>query len=209
MSALVVLSVMALALWSYAGYLLLKRRATPFDTWRRVLEPVDRDAWQVPGSVVALCALSPNSIVADVGAGTGYFTTKLAREVPRGQVIAVEKEEDIARGLAVRVQAEGLANVTVLESALDLPTSVDCVLMVNTWRFLDAPLLYAFSLAAQVRSGGRVVVVDFAQGSWPVGPPDEKKAPKALVNEALARAGFTLIAEATLPYQYALIFTRP
>lgn len=205
MIALLALSVLALGVWGLAVYLYVKRRETTFETWSRVFEPPDRDAWQDPSAVLALCALRPTSTVADVGAATGYFTRWLAEQAPNGRVFALEKEPIIARELAQSLASR--ANVTVLcTDVLALPEPVDCVLIVNTWRFVADRLAYARALYALA---SRVVIVDFSPGDWPVGPKDAKKLARTEVVAELTQAGFELSGEATLRYQYALVFNRP
>ena len=109
--------------------------------WSKVFDDPARDEWQKPADVVTAMKIVPGMTVADVGAGTGYFTVRLARVVPRGWVIATDIEPDMVRYLTERAQREQLPNVkAVLAGATDPklePGSVDRVLVVDVWHHLD------------------------------------------------------------------------
>ena len=76
------------------------------DAWAKQFDDPSRDAWQQPDKVIAALGLEPAMSVADVGAGTGYFTVRLARAVPQGQVIATDIEPDMVRYLGERASVE-------------------------------------------------------------------------------------------------------
>src|SRR5689334_23764588 len=79
--------------------------------WAHVFDDPARDAWQKPHEVIQALALKPGASVADIGAGTGYFSARLAKMLPQGKVYAVDVEPDMVRYLAERAKRDGLANV--------------------------------------------------------------------------------------------------
>jgi len=169
-----------------------------------------RDAWQRPGDVVKLLALEPGMIVADLGAGTGYFLPHLAPAVaPGGQVLALDVEPEMVRYMEQRIARESLANVTARVVPSDGPGlgagSVDRVLIVNTYHHLGEREAYARALRTALRPGGRVVIVDFTEDS-PHGPPPAMRLSSDVVKRELKAAGFAVeLAVEELPYQYVLI----
>src|SRR5512143_3695049 len=81
------------------------------DEWAKQFDDPSRDAWQQPDRVIAALALTPAMTVADVGAGTGYFSVRLARAVPQGEVLATDIEPDMVRYLGERATREHLPNI--------------------------------------------------------------------------------------------------
>ena len=79
--------------------------------WAQVFDDPSRDAWQKPHEVIQALAPKPDAAIADIGAGTGYFTARLARMTPRGKVYAIDTEPDMVRYVAERAKRAGLANV--------------------------------------------------------------------------------------------------
>ena len=77
--------------------------------WAEVFDDPRRDAWQKPHEVIQALELASDAVVADIGAGTGYFTVRLARSVPRGRVYAVDAEPDMVAHLKRRMQQAGLS----------------------------------------------------------------------------------------------------
>ena len=163
------------------------------EKWAAVFDDPARDAWQKPDEVVALLAIEPGMTVADLGAGTGYFLARLSRAVGEsGRVIATDLEPDMVRYMGERATREGLANVEVRQVAADDPGldagAVDRVLVVDVWHHISDRVAYARKLAAALRPGGRVVIVDFTMES-PEGPPVEHRLEAATIVGELEAAG--------------------
>ncbi len=179
------------------------------ERWAGVFDDPARDAWQKPDDVIRALALAPDALVADIGAGTGYFAVRLARAVPRGHVYGVDLEPDMVKYLAERGRREGLANLTSIQAAPQdarLPQAVDLVLVVNTYHHIAERPAYFGRLRSSLRPGGRVAIIDFLPDA-PAGPPRQSRIPAAVVKEEMGRAGYGLVTEQTfLPYQYFLIF---
>jgi len=176
--------------------------------WAAQLDDPARDAWQKPDEVIRALAPAPDAVIADIGAGTGYFSVRLARAVPRGRVIGVDVEPDMVRYLAQRAQREELANLSAQLGAADDPrlaVKVDLVLLVDTYHHIASREDYFSRLRSSLEPGARLAIVDFRRDS-PYGPPKSMRIPLAEVKRELARAGFEPVAEHDfLPYQYFVV----
>jgi predicted methyltransferase len=170
-----------------------------------------RDRWQQPDRVVGALGLKPGDRVADLGAGGGYFTFRLARAVgPAGVVYAVDTDGEMRSALAERAEASGSRNVVTVEAGPDdpsLPEPVDLVFMVNAYHHVPDRPAYFANLARSLKPSGRLAIVE----SKPVRlhrlighatAPDE-------IRSELEAAGFELVAEhAFLPRQGFGVFER-
>mgnify|MGYP002390544517 CR=1 FL=1 len=85
--------------------------------WASVFDDPARDAWQKPHEVIQALKLAPDAIVADIGAGTGYFAVRLAHMTPQGRVYAVDTEPDMVKYLGERAQKSGLKNLVPVQGA--------------------------------------------------------------------------------------------
>jgi SAM-dependent methyltransferase len=181
------------------------------ERWAHVFDDPERDAWQKPHQVIQALALKPDTVVADLGAGTGYFSVRLARMLPKGKVYAVDLEPDMVKYLGERAKREGLKNVTPVAAAPDdarLPGKVDLVLLVDVYHHIDDRERYFRKLAGSLAPGGRLAVIDFKLDSRR-GPPKSSRIDPGRVKAELAKAGYALSAEhAFLPDQYFLEFAR-
>ena len=177
--------------------------------WSQVFDDPKRDAWQKPAEVVRALGLAPHAIVADLGAGTGYFAVRLARAVPRGRVYAADIERDMVRFLNLRAAKENLKNMQSVLAAADrsnLPAPVDLVLLVDTYHHIGKRADYFGAMKESLLPGGRVAIIDFTPES-PVGPPVRHRIAQGAVIEEMGRAGYTLVQQHKfLPYQYFLVF---
>jgi SAM-dependent methyltransferase len=179
------------------------------EAWAEQFDDPSRDEWQRPEAVLDFIGLAPDALVADLGAGTGYFAMRLARRVPRGRVLANDIEPDMVRYLGERAAKEGLENVVPVRGSPEdpaLPEAVDVAFMCNVYHHLEDPEGYFRRLAAQLRPGGRVIVVDFEKDapSDVPGPPPELRVARDVLVADLARAGFELVRADgdVLPHQY-------
>jgi ubiquinone/menaquinone biosynthesis C-methylase UbiE len=179
------------------------------EEWAKAFDDPARDAWQKPHEVIEALRLAPDAAVADIGAGTGYFTVRLAHMTPKGRVYAVDLEPDMVRYVAERAQRSKLGNVTAVQAHADdpmLPAKVDLVLMVDTYHHIDAREAYFRRLAGYLKPGGRIAIIDFTMDS-PVGPPPSGRIAPSRMKAEMQRAGYRLAAEhAFLSNQYFLVF---
>jgi ubiquinone/menaquinone biosynthesis C-methylase UbiE len=182
--------------------------------WSSVFDDPARDAWQKPDELVAALGVARGDVVADLGAGTGYLSRRLAAAVgPDGTVLAVETEPNLVVHLRERAEREKTPNVVpVLASAADprLPVGlVDLILVVDTYHHFDDRRAYLRALRRFLRPSGRVAIVDWQKRELPVGPPMEHKLSRQQVLDEMRASGYRLAAEHTiLPYQYFLVFAQ-
>lgn len=182
------------------------------EEWAKIFDDPARDEWQKPGQVVQGLAIEPGMTVADLGAGTGYFTAPLSKAVgSKGVVLGIDPEPEMVEYLGRRAHREGLANVVpvlaLYEDPFLPPGRVDRVLIVNTYHHIDDRQQYFRRLGANLAPGGSVTIIDFHKRPLPVGPPPEAKLEREVVVAEMQKAGFRLKDEPTfLPYQYFLIF---
>lgn len=178
-----------------------------------VFESPDRDAWQHPDWVLDQLRLSPGQIVADVGAGSGYFTRRIARRVgSEGHVLAVDIDPEMLAFTAKLAARAGITNVDTIRVDPDggpglAPSSVDLIFVCNTLHHIRNRPAYYPKLIGALRPGGRVAVIDFYKRDLPVGPRDvDHKLAKARVQDEFTKAGLFIQQDLDgLPHQYFLI----
>jgi predicted methyltransferase len=182
-----------------------------------LLEGPDRDAWQKPEQIMDSLAIAEGSAVADIGAGAGWFTIRLARRVgPNGIVYSQDVQREMLEAIRRRVAREGLQNVETRRgegSNPNLPANaLDAVLVVDVYPEVEVDDRISFlrNVASSLKPGGRIGVVNYMPGGGGPGPaPNEGLRVDASVVEADARAaGLRVISRQTLPYQYLLVLGR-
>ena len=171
-----------------------------------------RDRWQQPQLVLEALELGPGMVIADIGAGTGYFSVRLARAVPDGQVIATDIEPDMIRYLTERAAREQLPNLRAVRTPPNDPQlaagTVDRVLVVDVWHHIDDRAGYARALARALRPGGKLAIVDFTREATHGPPVEMRLTPEQVIGE-LRQAGLAAaLSPIVLPDQYIVIGTR-
>ena len=179
------------------------------EEWAKKFDDPKRDAWQKPHQVIQALALKPDAVVADIGAGTGYFATRLAHMVPQGRFYAVDNEPDMVRHLDELARRNGLKNLSAVAGAPDdprLPQKADVVLLVDVYHHIEERERYFSMLSGNLMPGGRVAIIDFRMDA-PEGPPKAMRIEPERVKAEMQRAGYELAQEhAFLPRQYFLVF---
>lgn len=139
----------------------------------RRLETRERDAWQKPEEVIASFQLPSDALVAEIGAGTGYFVVRLAEVLSDGAVIGLDAEPKMVAYLRRRAADLGLANLDarlVRPSApIPLAEPVDLLLCVDTYHHIPHRVSLFAHYAQHLKRGGRLVVID-RPASAPEGP---------------------------------------
>jgi ubiquinone/menaquinone biosynthesis C-methylase UbiE len=175
------------------------------------LEGPDRDEWQQPERVMDALGIADGAHVADIGAGGGWFTIRLAKRVgPNGKVYAEDVQTPMIEAIKRRVEREGLQNVqTILGGFVDtrLPVGdVQAALLVGLYPQIGDPVALLGSVRASLAPNGRLGVIDFKPGQFGPGPDENRAAPETIIRDADA-AGLRLVKHETfLRYQYLLIF---
>ena len=130
------------------------------------LERAEREEEEAPSKAIEALGLEPGMVVADIGAGSGYYTSRMAKKVaPSGRVLATDIQPGMIEILQRRINAEGLANVTTILGAMDDPKlpphSIDLAIMVDVYHELQQPQLFLQRLKAAFKPGGRLVLLEY------------------------------------------------
>lgn len=181
-----------------------------------LLEAPDRAAWQKPEQIMDALGIAEGAHVADIGAGAGWFTMRLARRVgPNGMVYAEDVQRQMVDAIRRRVQREGLQNIhTVLGvgSSPNLPKGVlDAVLVVDAYPEVKVEDRVTFlkNLALGLKPNGRIGIVNYKLGGGGPGPDDPSlRVPRAALERDAAAAGLKVKGSGNLPYQYLLVLGR-
>src|SRR5262245_517504 len=186
-----------------------EHRFSDAERWAKIFDDPARDAWQKPREVIAALAVAPDSAIADIGSGTGYFAVRLARAAPKGRVYGVDTEPSMVKYLDERAKHEGLANLVSIAGRpgdANLPDKVDLVLMVDVYHHIGDRESYFGQLRGSLKPGARVAIIDFRLDSAS-GPPKRERITSAQVKTELAKSGYALAKEHEfLPNQYFLVF---
>lgn len=179
------------------------------EKWAKSFDDPARAAWQKPDDVIKALGLKADGKVADIGAGTGYFTIRLARVMPIGTVFAVDREPKMLAYLAERAKSLGLGNVRTVrgsDATPNLPEPVDLVLLVNVYHHIDGRPAYFKRLASSLKSGGRIAIID-QNDAAPQGPPKHMRVSPETITAEMKQAGFERSAKHEfLPHQNFLVF---
>ncbi|MEP7117645.1 MAG: methyltransferase domain-containing protein [Acidobacteriota bacterium] len=178
------------------------------------LERPEREAEEAPSKAIKALKIGAGQVVADIGAGSGYYTVRLAREVGvTGQVYATDIQPGMLGLLARNVAKANLRNVTtVLGTAEDphLPADVlDLALMVDVYHELAAPQVFIRRLRTALKRTGRLVLLEYRKEEPRIPIRPEHKMSVAEVRQELEPEGFRLSAVLDdLPWQHILVLTR-
>ena len=178
------------------------------------LERPQRTHEEMPDEVVANMNLRPDDVVADIGAGTGYFAFRIAEQVPEGRVLATDIPPEMLAIMEERIEEEGVRNVETVLGAIDDPAlpenAVDVVLMVDAYHEFSHPWEMMKGIVDSLKPGGRVILIEY-RGEDPSVPirPLHKMTEEQVVREMSV---FDLHWDDTLdflPWQHMFIFSKP
>lgn len=180
-----------------------------------LLEGPDRAEWQKPEQIMDALAIADGAKVADIGAGAGWFTIRLARRVgPGGLIYTQDVQRQMLDAIRRRVDREGLRNVETrlgAGSAPNLPPgALDAVLVVDVYPEVEDRVAFLTNLTTALKPNGRIGIVNYKLGQGGPGPaPGEGvRVEEALVEADAVRAGLRVLSRATLTYQYLLVLGR-
>jgi predicted methyltransferase len=180
-------------------------------------EEPDRDKWAMPVKVVESLKIQPGMDVADIGAGSGYFTRRLATAAPNGTTYAVDVDADFKSYIESHRDQWHTPNIVTRLAVYEHPLlpvgSVDLVFISNTYSFLQDREGYFTAVHKALRPGGRLAVIDWrvaAECPRSLGcPKPNDRVDKSVAIEELARVGFTVLDDHDfLQYQYFMILGR-
>ena len=177
-----------------------------------MLDDPKRDAYQKPHEVLTALAIEPGEVIADIGAGSGYFTFRLPHRVgDKGRVYAVDISPDMIRHLNRRIRELKAMNVVSILADPDDPllgeASIDRFFFSDSWHHNENQSKYLSLIKKMLKPGGEIIMIDFHKKELPVGPPMQMKIAREDLIRQMESNGFRLMKEHTfLPYQYFLIF---
>ncbi len=180
-----------------------------FDQLAARFEDPARAEWQKPEKVIASLGPLEGKTVADIGAGTGYFSFPISKQAAK--VIAIDIDQRFLDYIAQKKQTQKIgANIetrlTKPDSSGLKPGEADMVLIVDTYHHIEGRIEYLKKLKKCLRSDGVLVIIDFKKKKTPPGPPVELRVAEDQVESELKSAGFTIVStdKDLLPYQYII-----
>ncbi len=178
------------------------------------LERTEREREEAPDKALDAIGLEQGMVVADVGAGTGYFTVRMARRVgPSGRVFANDLQPEMLKMLSSRLDQQGVSNVTLVQGTVDDPrlpaAALDLIILVDVYHEFSEPQKMLRGMRAALKPTGRLVLLEYRKEdpSVPIRP--EHKMSVAEAKLELEAEGFKLSrVDDALPRQHILIFTK-
>ncbi len=164
-----------------------------------------------PQAAIAALDLHPTDVVADIGAGTGYFARRIAPLVPQGRVLAVDIQPEMLALLQTELEAKGIGNVEPILGQLDdphlPPNSIDLALMVDAYHEFAYPREVMQGIVAALKPGGRVVLAEYRAENPMVMIKRLHKMSVAQVRREMAAVGLEWVkTDDSLPEQHLLFF---
>jgi ubiquinone/menaquinone biosynthesis C-methylase UbiE len=178
------------------------------------LDRPERIEEERPDTAIAVLKIRQGAVVADIGAGSGYFTTRLARRVgPAGKVYAVDIQPAMLQLLAARVKSDRLTNVAIVEGAADDPrlpaAALDLELLVDVYHEFSSPQTQLRHLRDALKPDGRLVLLEYRKEDPSIPIREDHKMSVAEARLEVEAEGFKLSqVDESLPRQHILIFTK-
>jgi SAM-dependent methyltransferase len=178
------------------------------------LERGEREQEEAPSKAIAAIDLKPTDVIADIGAGSGYYSFRISPKVPQGKVVAVDIQQEMLDFLKQRSAELKIRNVEPHLGAIEdlkLPAaSLDAALMVDAYHEFSHPKEMLASLHKALKPGGRIFLLEF-RGEDPKVPIKAlHKMTEAQARRELEAAGFRFVSNLRpLPWQHFMIFERP
>ena len=181
----------------------------------RWLDREERDVEEEPDRALNAIGIAKGATVADVGAGSGYMTIRMAERVgPAGRVYATDIQPQMLAMLRERLDKERIGNVTLVQGAIDdprlPPASLDLILMVDVYHEFSQPQQMLRGLLAALKPGGRMVLLEYKKEDPSIPIRLDHKMTVAEAKLEVEAEGFRLARVGTeLPRQHILIFEKP
>jgi protein-L-isoaspartate O-methyltransferase len=175
------------------------------------LDRPEREAEEAPSKAIAALGIAPGSVVADVGAGSGYYTVRLSKVVgPRGRVVATDLQPGMLDLIRAKVDGQGLTNVTLVQGRPDDPVlpaaTFDLIVMVDVYHELASPQIFVRKLRQALKPDGRLVLIEFRLEDPRVPIREVHKMSVTQVREELGADGFQIDRVIdVLPWQHIIV----
>jgi len=178
------------------------------------LERDDREKEEAPSKALALLDLAPNAVIADVGAGSGYYSFRLAPKVPQGKVLAIDIQPEMLDYLRTEAAQRKITNVLPhlgSTKSLKLPEgTLDAVLMVDAYHEFDYPVEMLASMFLALKPKGKIYLLEYRAEDSKVPIKPHHKMTEAQARKEFTAAGFKFVVnKPDLPWQHFLVFERP
>lgn len=178
------------------------------------LERDQREAEEAPSRAIAALDLAPDTVIADIGAGSGYYSLRLAPRIPMGRVVAVDIQQEMLDYLGKRATELALPNLQTHLGAVDdlrlPPATLDAALLVDAYHEFSHPREMLASLLRALKPGGRVFLLEFRGEDPRVPIRPLHKMTVAQAQHEFEACGFRLTENRRhLPWQHLLVFTKP
>lgn len=178
------------------------------------LERPERDREEATSKLVEELPLEPDDVVADIGAGTGYFAFRMAPRVPEGKVLAVDIQQEMLDVMAARIERGNVQNVALIRGAENSPNlpadSVDLILMVDVYHEFAYPYEMGQGMVGALKTGGKIVLIEYRaeDPSVPIKPLHKMTQKQAIAE--MEAAGLTWVETRDfLPQQHFMVFEKP
>lgn len=178
------------------------------------LERPGREREEAPALAIGMMRLKPTDVVADIGAGTGYFSFRIARRVPAGRVLAEDIDPEMIRDLRRTIHERGVTNVEPVLGTVEDPNlppgGVDVAVLIDAYHEFDHPREMMLAIVRSLKPGGRVIDLEYRAEDPSVRILPHHKMTRAQAVREMAAVGLRLSrADETLPQQHFLVFEKP
>ncbi|MEM1093126.1 MAG: class I SAM-dependent methyltransferase [Bacteroidota bacterium] len=179
--------------------------------WHR--RPTREDA-ELPERVIRAMDLDANDVIADIGAGTGFFTFRLSPVVPRGKVLAVDIDTEALTQLAATADSLGLGNIETVVGTPQNPNleqgDVDVVLIVASYTEFSHPREMMGHIVSALKPGGRLILVEYRGEDATLSVPSVRRITQDQAQREMQAAGLKLReTKEILPLQHFMVFEKP
>lgn len=174
----------------------------------------EREREERPDEVVENMNLAADAVVADIGAGSGYFAFRIARRVPEGKVMAVDIQPEMLQLIEQRKRTDNVDNIETVRGEVDdprlEPESIDAALMVDAYHEFSHPFEMIQGLVEALRPGGRIFLLEYRgeDDSVPIRPLHKMTEAQARREMAVFGLEWTETLD-FLPWQHMMVFTKP
>lgn len=178
------------------------------------LERDNREDEEAPSRAIAALDLEPTDVIADIGAGSGYYTFRIAPLVPRGKVMAVDIQPEMIAFLETKEKRLGLDNVEAHLGDIDdtrlAPESIDAALMVDAYHEFSHPREMMQSLFRALKPGGRIILLEYRAEDPTVPIKPLHKMTEAQARKEMETVGLQWqVTHSFLPWQHLMVFVKP
>lgn len=168
---------------------------------------------EMPDEVVANMGLAPDHVVADIGAGSGYFSFRIAKLVPEGKVLAVDIQNEMLDMIEQRMAAEDVDNIEPVLGEIDDPNlpanSIDAAIMVDAYHEFSHPFEMIDGIYQALKTGGRIFLLEYRgeDASVPIRPLHKMTEQQVVKEMSVFGLEWTETLD-FLPWQHMMIFTK-